>query len=55
MCVFVQAKAALHRLTEENRLLCTEKRRLEGQLMVCRGNIGKAEELLNNKDKYGSA
>jgi len=46
-----QAKSALHRLSEENRLLATEKRRLEGQLMVCRGNIGKAEELLNKKEK----
>ncbi|GFH26532.1 methyl-accepting transducer domain-containing protein, partial [Haematococcus lacustris] len=39
------------RLTEEHKLLSTEKRRLEAQLSLARSNVLKAEELLNNKER----
>jgi hypothetical protein len=48
----LQTKDALHRLSEEHRVVHTEKRRLEAQLMLARNNMLKAEELLNNKERW---
>ncbi|KAJ9519903.1 hypothetical protein QJQ45_014638 [Haematococcus lacustris] len=47
----MHTKDAFQRLTEEHKLLSTEKRRLEAQLSLARSNVLKAEELLNNKER----
>ena len=47
-----QAKAALHNVTEKLRLQGTAKQKLEEQLTIARGNVGKAETLLNNRERY---
>jgi len=48
-----QAKTLLHRLVGENRVLATEKRRMQEQLLKARCNVTKAEELLNSRERCG--
>jgi hypothetical protein len=39
-------------VTEKLRLQGTAKQKLEEQLTIARGNVGKAETLLNNRERY---
>ncbi|GAX76769.1 hypothetical protein CEUSTIGMA_g4216.t1, partial [Chlamydomonas eustigma] len=51
----VQLKEQLYRLQEQQRISTTERRRLEAQMMQLRGNVQKAEELLNERERASTS
>jgi hypothetical protein len=47
----IVAKETITRMQDEARIMATEKRRLQAQLLLARSNVTKAEELLNNRQR----